>query len=223
MKASSPWGGMLMSQVHLAEPTCSSTDTQESEAPTARILPTIHRRMLEAILPDEVSPSLREALRDVGFDPESTGLEPVSLDVFHAMVDVLGHALLPLGSQRERQRLTGRRMVKGFSEQPAGRVYYGGLRSVGPERTMSRLPSSLRFGASGMAIQVDPLGIRSWRVRLIGSSPGMSEFFCGTVLEMLAQTGVPEARAVAEPPTGSIINILVCWEDLGPKPFVDGE
>jgi len=175
------------------------------------------------IPPGRAGPALREALLEVGYDPDLADSEAVAREVYCAVVDVLGHHVLPMGSHRERQRLMGRRLVQGFAGQPAGRVVYGGLRNLGPDRAVSRLPGSLRFGVTGMSIQVEPLGLRKWRVRLSGSSSAMGEFFCGSLVEMLAQVGAPDARATIESQSGGSTSVLLSWEDLGPKPFVDAE
>lgn len=220
-----------MSQLTYARPIEACADITEDTAvlenePFAEgDRPVVYRRILEAMIPPgQADPELREALIDVGYDPDVGGSDLVSRRIYHAVVDVLGHALLPLGTHRERQRLMGRKLIVGFSQQPAGRVLYGGLISVGPERAISRLPMVLRFGAEGMSIEVEPLGLRNWRVRLNGSTPSMGELFCGTLLEMLAQVGVPEARATVEPTQpGRGTSVLLSWEDLGPKPFVDAE
>lgn len=172
------------------------------------------RRSLEALVDGQqpLSSALRTALRRAGYDPDAEAVPRYAQSVFRAVVRVIGASLAPRGTEGEQLRRAGHEFVHGFGRNPVGQVFQAGLREQGPDRALGRLPAAVRIGVDGVRLEMEVLGIRTWRARILKSPPGDSEFICGCLEAMLQLSGAQNPRVEAESSTPLESTVLINWE-----------
>jgi uncharacterized protein (TIGR02265 family) len=186
---------------------------QEWEEPAPGVI-RVPRRSLEALVEPQrpLTPALGDALRLAGYDPDAEAAAHYPLSVFRAVMRVVGAHLLPEGTDAERLRRAGHVYIEGFGRNPVGRVFQAGLRILGPDRALGRLPAAVRFGLEGVRLDMEVLGIRRWRARMLKAPQNDPEFVCGCLEGMLQLTGAVHPRVETESSLPLESTVLITWE-----------
>lgn len=152
----------------------------------------VPRRSFEGLLLSRPPPplALRDALTQVGFDPD----DPEHLYAYEVWTEALRvsrRMLFPELSPEEGFFALGRRFADGFGRTVVGRVFRSHTGSLlGPERTLVRLPSILAAGVKGLVVELQPMGVSSWRMCCF-TRPEEADFFAGAVFGLLEDLELP--------------------------------
>ncbi|RKH35105.1 DUF2378 family protein [Corallococcus llansteffanensis] len=162
--------------------------TGEPRLPLAPVL--VPRRNFEGLFQHALRPSggFAQALRDVGYDPE-TAPEYLPLEVWRAALAVARRHACPGLAGEEANRVLGRHYVEGFAQTLVGRIFASAAPLLGVERCLSRLPTYLRAGREDMKLRLEAVRAREWRATVVDADP-LPDFVAGVVEQVLRRTRV---------------------------------
>ncbi|WP_223635413.1 DUF2378 family protein [Corallococcus sp. EGB] len=164
---------------------------EKRETPVLPVLPVrVPRRSFEGLFEHALRPSglFAQALRDVGYDPDSDE-ELLPLEVWRASLAVARRHACPGLASEDANRVLGTHYVEGFAQTLVGRIFAAAAPLLGAERCLARLPTYLRAGRDDMKLMLEPVRAREWRARVVDADP-LPEFVAGVMEQVLRRTRV---------------------------------
>jgi uncharacterized protein (TIGR02265 family) len=146
------------------------------------VLHEVPRRVFDGLFAAEgcaLTPALREDLKAIGFDPDSS-VDGFPVETWRASVDVVRRHVLPEVEREAALVQLGRRFAAGFGRTPVGWVLRGVAPLFGPDRTLLAVPRYLHTVRRSMKVAVHAEG--QGRYRLVAEDPSSDPPFIGGCL-----------------------------------------
>ncbi len=136
-------------------------------------------------LGDDLTPALREKIREKGIDPDKPLLPAYPRTTWEAVLGVIAEELYPRVSYDEAHRLVGRRLSQAYNETAIGRAVAESLRIRGPEHALERMSRTLRSGNNYAETRLTRTGEKAFElwVNETNGSPGYIQGVLETVME----------------------------------------
>ncbi len=178
------------------------TDTKREPEP-------IPWRSLQALIVHACNsdPALVEPCIQIGVDP-ARPRRTYSLKTWRQVIALVRRHRFGHLSEFEGTRAVGFIYLQGFTRTLVGRVFAAIAKSVGPEKTLARIPRYLRSGRQDLKMEVEALAPFDWRALVEDAEP-QPAFVMGSFEGVLAVSGAKDwnVTLVSESPGRYELNL----------------
>jgi uncharacterized protein (TIGR02265 family) len=144
-------------------------------------------------LSGQVTPRLKEKLRQAGLDLDRPLLPAYPFDVWMKCIGLAAHELFPGTPEPEAWRRLGERLVEGYRETVMGSAMFTLLKLLGPRRTLHRAQKNFRSGNNYTEVRftdVAPSVVDVW----MNETALASHFTRGALQAGMRTSGAPELQ-----------------------------
>lgn len=162
-----------------------------------------------------VTPSLKAALRQQGLDLDKKFPPAWEVSNVGAWLDLFAEAKSPGAARDEALRLLGRAFIDGWRGTLVGGAMSVVLRTVGPERSLSRLQRAFRTGDNFTIVTVTPLDTPPpWKLARVhfNESWQRPSYFLGVLEAGSVLVGARHPEITAEPSRGNDVSFLLRYQ-----------
>ncbi|HEX8701438.1 MAG TPA: DUF2378 family protein [Myxococcaceae bacterium] len=160
----------------------------------------------------QVTPRLKEKLRQAGLDLDRPLLPAYPFEVWKRCIGLAAQELFPEASEPEAWRRLGERLVEGYRETVMGSAMFTLLKVLGPRRTLERAQKNFRSGNNYTEVRftdVSPTVVDVW----MNDTDLVSHFTRGAMQAGMRTSGAPELQVNILHSDGQGTTYRVSWRE----------